>query len=144
MGPGHGQIRRLPKGATGARGSTSKRGKPVHDSRRFDRQLRGLPFRGIRCEIYAKRRKRLDKRFILFFAAARLCHRVIGAFKHCRKAVWRIGRFSVLRTGSIDRFYRFGVRSALALYGASGFPRAMKTDESGMRPRSRPRKGHKW
>lgn len=63
----------------------------------FRPRFRGLPIRGVRWEIYAKRRKRLDKRFILFFAAARLSDRLTGASKHCRKAVWRIGRFSVLR-----------------------------------------------
>ena len=65
-------------------------------------QSRGVAIRGVQCEIYAKWRKLLHKRFILFFGSARLSQSLTGASKHCHKqcgAVWRIGRCSALRAG---------------------------------------------
>ena len=81
------------------------------------------PIRGVRCEILRQKAEEARQKVILFFAAARLSHPLTGASKRCRKlntvADWPLFDFAC---GSINRFYRFGVRSALALYGALGIP----------------------
>lgn len=71
--------------APGREVTVQNRVNPVCEGAGFGLQFAGAPIRGVRCEIHAKARKRLHKRFILFFVAADLSHPLIGASKHCHK-----------------------------------------------------------
>jgi hypothetical protein len=102
-----GCSRALPRGL-GREETRQNSVNPFASARVLARKLAGAPIRGVRCEIYAKGRQRLDKSFILFFAAARLSHPLIGAPSIVISSV-ADRPLSGFACGSINRFYRFGV-----------------------------------